>query len=75
MGADDRKFMDHINAKIMKEANGGYNSADPKALNALLAEETFQRLISTFEHFLQRTQVPTSHVCKIQAPEKSTCWN
>lgn len=54
---DDRKFLDHINAKIMKEANGSYNATNPKELTALLAEDTFQRLISTFEYFLQRTQV------------------
>lgn len=48
----------------MKEANGGHNTADPKALNALLAEETFQRLISTFEYFLQRTQVAISKAFK-----------
>lgn len=58
--SDDQKFLDHINAKIAKEANGTYNASNPKALNALLSEATFQRLINAFEYFLQRSQVSTS---------------
>ena len=57
MELDDRKFLDHINAKIMKEGGGTPNASNPKALNAMISEETFLKLIGAFEYFLQRSQV------------------
>ena len=68
---DDQKFLDHINAKIMKEADGSQNPANPKALNALLAEDTFQRLIGTFEFFLRHTAVRCSHTASSSFPLQS----
>ena len=58
---EDQKFVEHVNSKIRmqhREADGGDCPAgrDPKALSTPLAQETFERLIETFEILLARTK-------------------
>lgn len=71
---DDRKFLDHINAKILKEANGNHDGSNPKALNATLADDTFLRLLGAFEFFLQRTQVMQVTALKQTGHSSFTCF-
>ena len=58
---EDQKFLEHVNSKIRmqpRDADGGDCPAgrDPKALSTPLAQETFERLIETFEILLARTK-------------------
>lgn len=58
---EDQKFVEHVNSKIRmqhRDADGGDCPAgrDPKALSTPLAQETFERLLETFEILLARTK-------------------